>query len=216
MLDWNDKNNNHDDEQENHERWLISYSDFLTLLFTFFVALYALSVVDTKKAESFSESLRRVFKVIESPIMVEDEWSKTIIERLNKQLSGIKGIGIKSDARGLVITLQDYLLFDSGKAEIKPESIEALTKIAEELKTFKNRISIEGHTDNVPITSSQFKSNWELSTARAVSVLHFFLEQGLSPDRFTVTGYAEYKPVDTNETEEGRAKNRRVEIILWR
>ncbi len=215
MLDWNDKNNNHE-EQENYERWLISYSDFLTLLFTFFVALYALSVVDTKKAESFSESLRKVFKVIESPIKVEDEWAKSIIENLNKQLSEVKGIGIKADARGIVITLQDYLLFDSGKAEIKSESKEALIKIAEELKTIKNKISIEGHTDNVPISSSQFKSNWELSTARAVSVLHFFIEQGLSPDRFTVTGYAEYKPVADNETEEGRAKNRRVEIILWR
>ncbi len=215
MLDWNDKNNNHE-EQENYERWLISYSDFLTLLFTFFVALYALSVVDTKKAESFSESLRKVFKVIESPIKVEDEWAKSIIENLNKQLSEVKGIGIKADARGIVITLQDYLLFDSGKAEIKSESKEALIKIAEELKTIKNKISIEGHTDNVPISSLQFKSNWELSTARAVSVLHFFIEQGLSPDRFTVTGYAEYKPVADNETEEGRAKNRRVEIILWR
>lgn len=208
------KNNN---EEENIHRWLISYSDFLTLLFTFFVALYALSNIDIMKAAQMTSSLRQVFKVIDEPISFEEDRNKAIIEDLRKLLNDISGITIKSDARGVVITLPDSLLFDSGSAYLKPESKEALTRISDKLKEIPGKVAIEGHTDNVPLSSSSiYKSNWELSAARASSVLHFLLQRGLAPDRFLIAGYGEYRPVSDNETEEGRAKNRRVELIILR
>ncbi|ACI20276.1 MULTISPECIES: OmpA/MotB family protein [Thermodesulfovibrio] len=207
---------NNNNEEENVHRWLISYSDFLTLLFTFFVALYALSSVDVTKAEKMTSSLRKVFKVIDEPVSFEEDRNKAIIEDLRKLLNDISGINIKSDARGIVITLPDSLLFSSGSAELKPESTDALTRIAEKLKELPGKVAIEGHTDNIPISSSVYKSNWELSAARASSVLHFLLQRGLSPDRFLIAGYGEYKPVATNDTDEGRAKNRRVELIILR
>ncbi|MGB9711413.1 MAG: OmpA/MotB family protein [Thermodesulfovibrio sp.] len=207
---------NNNNEEENIHRWLISYSDFLTLLFTFFVALYALSSVDITKAEKMTSSLRKVFKVIDEPISFEEDRNKAIIEDLKKLLNDISGINIKSDARGVVITLPDTLLFSSGSAELKPEATEALTRIAEKLKEIPGKVAIEGHTDNVPISSSVYRSNWELSAARASSVLHFLLQKGLNPDRFMIAGYGEYRPVASNDTEEGRAKNRRVELIILR
>lgn len=207
---------NNNNEEENVHRWLISYSDFLTLLFTFFVALYALSSVDVTKAEKMTSSLRKVFKVIDEPVSFEEDRNKAIIEDLRKLLNDISGINIKSDARGIVITLPDSLLFSSGSAELKSESTDALTRIAEKLKELPGKVAIEGHTDNIPISSSIYKSNWELSAARASSVLHFLLQRGLSPDRFLIAGYGEYKPVATNDTDEGRAKNRRVELIILR
>lgn len=210
------KRNNNNNEEENVHRWLISYSDFLTLLFTFFVALYALSSVDVTKAEKMTSSLRKVFKVIDEPVSFEEDRNKAIIEDLRKLLNDISGINIKSDARGIVITLPDSLLFSSGSAELKSESTDALTRIAEKLKELPGKVAIEGHTDNIPISSSIYKSNWELSAARASSVLHFLLQRGLSPDRFLIAGYGEYKPVATNDTDEGRAKNRRVELIILR
>lgn len=207
------KNNN---EEDNIHRWLISYSDFLTLLFTFFVALYALSTVDITKAEKMTTSLRKVFKVIDEPISFEEDRNKAIIEDLRKLLNDISGIKIRSDARGVVITFPDALLFSSGSAELKPEAYDALTRIAEKLKEIPGKVAIEGHTDNVPISSSIYKSNWELSAARASSVLHFLLKKGLNPDRFIIAGYGEYRPVASNDTEDGRSKNRRVELIILR
>ncbi|MCS7163911.1 MAG: OmpA family protein [Thermodesulfovibrio sp.] len=207
---------NNNEEEENIHRWLISYSDFLTLLFTFFVALYALSSIDITKAEKMTISLRKVFKVIDEPISFEEDRNKAIIEDLRKLLNDISGVNIKSDARGIVITLPDSLLFSSGSAELKPDSIEALIRISEKLKEIPGKVAIEGHTDNVPIRSSIYKSNWELSAARASSVLHFLLQRGLSPDRFLIAGYGEYKPIAPNDTDEGRAKNRRVELIILR
>lgn len=206
------KNNNEDD---NLHRWLISYSDFLTLLFTFFLALYALSTVDIVKATKLSGSLKEVFKVIDEPIPFEENPNKAIIEDLKKLLNDISGINVKSDARGIVITLPDALLFDSGSASIKPQAYDALTRIATKLKEIPGKVSIEGHTDNVPVSANSiYKSNWELSAARAASVLHFLLRFGFSPDRFVIAGYGEYRPVAPNDTEENRAKNRRVEIII--
>lgn len=203
------------EEHENTERWLISYSDFLTLLFTFFVALYALSVIDQNKAESFSESLKQVFKVIDDPIKLDKEKSP-LIKELELVLKDFQGTSVKEEYRGTVITLPDALLFDSGRAELKPQSKEVLAKLAEKLKGIPNRISVEGHTDNVPIRSETIRSNWELSTLRALSVVHFLIETGISPDRLSATGYGEYRNIADNSTPEGRAKNRRVEIVLLR
>lgn len=214
MISKNRKNNNEDD---NLHRWLISYSDFLTLLFTFFVALYALSNLDLIKAEKMTTSLRKVFKVIDEPISFEEDRNRAVIEDLRKILADVSGVSIKSDARGITITLPDQLLFNSGSAEIKPGAKDTLIKLSEEFKEIPGKIIIEGHTDNVPLSpNSLYKSNWELSSARASSVLYFLLQQGLSPDRFTIAGYGEYRPIAPNDTDEGKAKNRRVELIIQR
>lgn len=204
-------------EEDNTHRWLISYSDFLTLLFTFFVALFSLSTMDLWKAEKFTGSLRKAFKVIDEPIPFEEDRNKAVIEDLKKLLNDISGVEVKSDLRGIIINLPSSLLFDSGSAQLKQESIEVLKRIAEYLRDFPNRVLIEGHTDNIPLsTNAVYKSNWELSAARAASVLHFLIQMGLSPDRFTIAGYGEYRPIESNETSEGRAKNRRVELIILR
>ncbi len=204
-------------EEDNTHRWLISYSDFLTLLFTFFVALFSLSTMDLWKAEKFTGSLRKAFKVIDEPIPFEEDRNKAVIEDLKKLLNDISGVEVKSDIRGIIINLPSSLLFDSGSAQLKQESIEVLKRITEYLRDIPNKISIEGHTDNIPLSSnSVYKSNWELSATRASSVLHFLIQMGLSPDRFTIAGYGEYRPIESNETPEGRAKNRRVELIILR
>ncbi len=202
-------------QDDNVHRWLISYSDFLTLLFTFFVALFSLSTIDLWKAEKFTGSLRKAFKVIDEPIPFEEDRNRAVIEDLKKLLNDISGVEIKSDLKGVIIRLPNSLLFDSGSAFLKRESIEGLRRISDYLRNIPNKILIEGHTDNIPLSSeSIYKSNWELSAARAASVLHFLIQEGLSPDRFTIAGYGEYKPIESNETQEGRAKNRRVELII--
>jgi len=214
-FDLEKQNNKNDDDHENLDRWLISYSDFLTLLFTFFVALYALSVIDQHKAESFSESLKKVFKIIESPIKTELEKSD-MAKELETSLKEFEGAVVKEEPRGIVIVLPDKLLFETGKTDLNPQSRTVLDKIINKLKGIKNKISIEGHTDNVPVKNETIKSNWELSTLRALSVLHYMLESGISPERLSATGYGEYRPITDNDTDEGKAKNRRVEIFVLR
>lgn len=123
---------------------------------------------------------------------------------------------IEMEDRGIVVTLLDKVLFSSGKADIKPAGKEALSKVASVLVDVPNEISVEGHTDNEPIKRSRylFKSNWELSSARATTVLYFLEEQGIYPERMSATGYGEYRPVAENDTKEGRQRNRRVEIVI--
>ncbi|MDI1472129.1 MAG: OmpA family protein [Thermodesulfovibrio sp.] len=203
------------EEKENHDRWLISWADFLTLLFTFFVALYALSTVDKQKAEDLSVSLKTVFKIIDPPIKKDIE-KPDVIKELEKALSQYPEITIRENHRGYVITVQDTVLFKSGEYELNESSKEVLNKIVVALKMLPNKISIEGHTDNIPVKGMTLRSNWDLSALRALSVLYYFKDSGISPDRLSATGYGEYRPISDNETEEGRAKNRRVEIVLLR
>lgn len=201
-------------ERPSHERWLISYADFITLMFTFFAALYALSSTDTKKMEQFSGSLRQAFKVIDEPISLHEDRHKAVIEDLRKVISDVSGVSVKTDPRGIVLTFSDAALFASGAADIKQEASGALEKLSKRINDTPGRITIEGHTDNVPMSGGKYASNWELSTARAASVLNFFVGKGVDPNRFSIAGYAEYRPLTSNETEEGRAKNRRVEMII--
>jgi chemotaxis protein MotB len=143
--------------------------------------------------------------------------AKSLLEEKLKREIGDKQVKLEMAERGLVITLITELLFDSGKAKISSEGAGVLNKIAPILKknAYDNEIGIEGHTDNVPITYSGWKSNWELSTARSTEVLHYLIDKGdLNPKKLSATGYGEYRPVASNDTEEGRQKNRRVEIII--
>lgn len=203
-----------DEEHENHERWLISYADFITLMFTFFVALYALSSMDKGKIEKFSGSLRQTFKVIDEPIHVYEDKSKAVLEEMKRLAQGMQGVSVKGEPRGVVVTFADELLFASGSAELRPEAFSILEKIAVALPATAGHITIEGHTDNVPVAGGAHSSNWELSTSRAASLLHFLLARKLDPDKFTIAGYAEFRPIAGNDTEEGRARNRRVEMII--
>jgi chemotaxis protein MotB len=201
-------------ERPSHERWLISYADFITLMFTFFAALYALSSVDKAKVESFSGSLKQAFKVIDEPIPLYEERTRALVQDISKNIQGIEGVSVKTDPRGVVVTFSDAVLFASGSAEIKQEALGVMGKLSKILNETPGRIMIEGHTDNVPVSGGKYASNWELSTARAASVLHFFIENKVDPNRFSIAGYAEYRPLASNETEDGRAKNRRVELII--
>lgn len=203
-----------EEEHENHERWLVSYADFITLLFTFFAALYALSSLDKAKADKFTGSLKEAFRVIEAPIVVFEEKKKSLIEDIRNNIKDVPGISAKSEPRGIVVTFAEGFLFTSGSAEIKKDALPALERLPKILNSAPGLIAIEGHTDNVPLSGDKYQSNWELSTARASSVLQFFISKDLDPNRFSVSGYAEYRPLASNETAEGRAKNRRVDIVL--
>jgi chemotaxis protein MotB len=252
------KKRGHAEEHENLERWLVSYADFMTLLFATFVVLYALSQIDLAKFKELQVSLQRAFSgqnviqggegVMEqqdttsvmTPGQTEDsaplppifdyiksqmeqgsfENAKKEIEKLQKENpSELEGVDVKVNERGLVFTFVDSLLFDSGSAQIKKAGISALTKVGNiiEAKFSKRTIRVEGHTDNIPIKSALYPSNWELSSARAASIIRFLTNSfGLSRDKFSAVGYAETIPVAPNLTEEGRKKNRRVEIIVLR
>jgi chemotaxis protein MotB len=143
--------------------------------------------------------------------------AKGLLEQKLGQEINDKQIKLQMMEKGLVITVVGDLLFDSGKAQIRSEAKPLLNKVAEILKDnmAQFNVGIEGHTDNVPIKSSGWKSNWELSTARALSVLHYLLnEQGISPERLSAIGYGEYRPVASNEASDGRKQNRRVEIVI--
>lgn len=135
---------------------------------------------------------------------------------LEQKLKGIEGVSLSMEDRGLVITFLDEVLFDSGKAKIKTEAFSALDKVASVItsKAADLNIGVEGHTDNQPIKYSGWKSNWELSTARATSVLHYLVEKGVLPEKLAATGFGEYRAVASNDTTEGRRKNRRVEIVI--
>lgn len=240
----------------NHERWLVSYADFITLLFAVFVTLYAMSQTDKQKVEQVAASYRSAFGVTsgaasgrpeilpktdmmpipsmrnqlknpEKPKVKNDgtvkvqatkQDFKNIKVSLEKYLIEEKAqdkVSMEVNKRGLVISLKEAGFFDSGSATIKPASHDLLAKIAESLLPFGNQISFEGHTDNIPMRSATFQSNWELSTARATNLARHVMDQhGLSPEKIAVTGYGEYRPVADNGTEEGRKQNRRVDIVL--
>ncbi|MGB2600601.1 MAG: OmpA family protein [Candidatus Omnitrophota bacterium] len=143
------------------------------------------------------------------------ETKRMLEQKLRSQIDGDQ-ISLHMDERGLVIILSDDVLFDSGKAEVKPSAKPVLDKVASTIKKKvpgKN-IGVSGHTDNVSIKHSKWKSNWELSTARATNVLHYLVKEGVSPDKLSATGYGEHKSIASNSTSEGRAKNRRVEIVI--
>jgi chemotaxis protein MotB len=227
----------------NHERWLLTYADMITLLAAFFLMLYSMSVVSKGKFEAMVESVRTGFggssisnsgaavtrgvmhaargKGVNSGVMSNNDARRyqeamRDLRRFVEQhhLSG--GVETRSDERGDVISLMsDDMLFNRGQAVLRPTSLELLARIANVLRPLPNEIEVEGHTCNLPIHTDQFPSNWELSTARAGTVLRFFIEVGGMPaKRFKAAGYADTRPLVLNDSEAHRAHNRRVEIVL--
>lgn len=227
------------EEHENHERWLVSYADFITLLFAFFVVMYSVSSVNQGKYRVLSDSLSSSFSNTKpsnklSLVNLPIEKSRKIVVKDN-QKSGInsraflkvanaintlkvpKGVKIISTERGLSIRITDDALFSSGSAAINPQIEEFLDLIAGLVKDLPNLIAVEGHTDNERIRTATFPSNWDLSTARANSLVRYLTEyHHLQSDRFSSTGYAGTRPIESNATSEGQAANRRVELVVLR
>jgi chemotaxis protein MotB len=214
-------------------RWLVSYADFVTLMFGFFLILWASASQDPVKfselALAFKRALNsgpligqqgtgiiagkggRMGEIEISPYVRISETAGEVITQMG--LTDDASVGTRSE--GLVITLSGSLLFDSGKADLRAQSTELLSRLANLLEPVPGDIRIEGHTDNIPIATGDFPSNWELSSNRAAAVLRYFTETvGLPPARFQTAGFAEFRPLVPNNTRENRARNRRVEIIL--
>lgn len=241
-------------EHVNHERWLVSYADFITLLFAFFTTLYAISTVDAKKAGKLVMSLRAVFDldpfVSDKPMLGADSTeppslSGTVAPRLrpirvagipspNKQtkrmsrlmhrLTSMLEIYTKSDLvrvtrepRGIVVTLDAGGFFQSGSERLLPRPREALDLIAEALVAAQLPVRVDGHTDAEPVHSSRFRSNWELSTSRAVTIVSYLSQRyRYPPELLSAAGYGDTRPVAPNNNAANRAKNRRIEIVILR
>ena len=224
-----------EEERENLERWLLTYADLITLLLAFFIMLYVFSKQDTKKYDAMTMQLKAIFS---GGSRIIDEGGRTgsqdiesfsqgtssieIRRELERQIKGMArtegledNISIITDERGIVIRIMDKAFYDTGKADLKENARQTLDNIAPVIKDLPNDIRIEGHTDNVPISTYEFKSNWELSVRRATEVVRYLIEKGdISPKRISAAGYAEYRPVSENDTEANRALNRRIEIIV--
>jgi chemotaxis protein MotB len=243
------------EKHANHERWLVSYADFITLLFAVFVVLYAMGQSDKKKVEEVMQAIQQSFGMATAgatapKVNVIPSQTITIIPSLKPEIkvtpagrarSGQKSRAAEKDfrqikaaveaylvkqgaqskvtleitRRGLIVSLKEAGFFNSGQATIKPEAYELINTIAEVMTQYNNPLRVEGHTDNVPISTAQFPSNWELSTARATNGLRYLLKHyDIDPNKISATGFAEFRPIADNATVEGRAKNRRVDLVM--
>ncbi len=226
-------------EEVRTDAWITTFSDTMTLLLTFFVLLYSFSTVDAAKFEQIASSLQSVLtgetgksildlniKSGEIPLVgepvpttipnndTEDIYKKVQSFIKEKKLEDI--VEIRSDNRGVTIQLRESILFQSGKAEIINKIKPVLDTINGLVSSFPNDIVIEGHTDNVPISNYQYKNNWQLSSARALNVLEYFIDDKtqIHPERFTSVACGEYKPIVPNNSNKNRALNRRVSILI--
>ena len=242
-------------EHENHERWLVSYADFITLLFAFFVVMFASSQTDKGRAKQVSEAVEKaladgksvsvpsaVAKILggtvddkgqgnaqmkgpggaqksakEAPPMEVLELSaslKTLSTQLGDEIKAGK-VEVSMTPRGLVVSLKQTAFFPSGTEVLEPTSLGTVRKVADALKGLSNPVRVEGHTDSIPIHTARFRSNWELSAARAITMMEALADQfGIPHERLAIVGYAETMPVASNDTAEGRARNRRVDLVI--
>lgn len=245
------------EEHENHERWLVSYADFITLLFAFFVVMYSVSSVNEGKYRVLSDALVAAFRSSTKtimPIQIGKDAKSPENQSLARQSPALlaapelplpnvpkqsvreisKGIGqiaskvrkaladlveeelisIRQDDNWLEVEIKSNILFESGSARIQKKSTPILLRLAETIAEFTNPVRVEGYTDNEPISSPIFPSNWELSAGRASSVVHLFSDMGVEPRRMSAVAFSEYHPIADNATLEGRQKNRRVVIVI--
>lgn len=218
----------------NTNAWMDTYADTITLLLTFFILLYSMSAVDTQKLNELTAALKNSLQgstkvtdlknIDQIKVAIEKDGDKLAskYEDLSKKLNKIideKGlkddIKVREEDRGIVLQLGENILFDPGKADLKEDRKKVLDGITSIIKSTDNDVLVEGHTDDVPMHNKEFASNWELSTARAVGVVEYFVdEQKLDPIRFSAKGYGEFKPLVKNDTPEHRATNRRVDILI--
>jgi chemotaxis protein MotB len=233
------KKKKHEEEPENTERWLLTYADLITLLLGLFVILYSMSQVDKTKYQDFASALVRQFgsKTVlagnkgvmftpstktgkaQSPQFSAKNQAKRkkMIKQLfiqfREQIQAGK-MEIRETRDGVAIYLPERLLFDSGRADIRRDARPMLDSITVFLDTIQNPLRVEGHTDNLPIHNDQFASNWQLSVARSMNVATYFMNEKIAPHRMGLAGYAEWRPIASNDNEDGRLRNRRVEIVI--
>lgn len=223
----------------NHERWIVSYADFVTLLFAFFVVLFATANADRGKAGVVAAAVRAALNETKvggahstaNPAALKEnqdrnsaELTRTamellpsmqLLERELKPEIQRGTVELQMEARGLAISFKQAAFFDSGSDQIKPDAIATIGKVGSTLMKIPNQVRLEGHTDNIPISSSRFSNNWVLSSSRAVAVLEVLTGEFRVPRvRLAVGGYADVVPVASNGTEEGRARNRRVDVVI--
>lgn len=250
------KGRRHKAGHPNHERWLITYSDLITLLLIFFVIMYAMSKIDVAKFLTLSESLNAAFNPsnqiplpglgktallqVENPssghqqsftikvaskaqqvqlqnVLREDAVFSQLYQELQQyvdhhQLAG--QLSLANQARGIQITLTDVVLFRTGSDRLRPQALNILADLMPFLQSVPNNITVEGFTDNVPIRTAKFPSNWELSAGRAVNVVRFLIAKGINPTRLSATGYGRYRPIVPNNSAAHRQMNRRVNIVI--
>ena len=220
--------------------WITTFSDLMSLLLTFFILLYSTANVDEEKFQQISGSIQNVLSgvggggILEYYRTVPEVIDDDVLDMLNKEgiQDGILGmhnkvldyvtnedmdkeVTVNMNKRGVFVDIKEAILFDPGSAKIKDGGLDVLEKLEPLLNEFENDIVIEGYTDDVPMNSTIYPSNWELSTARAVAVLRDLSEtRGINPERLSAVGYGEYKPIVANDSAENRAANRRVNILI--
>jgi len=208
--------------------WMTTYGDLMSLLLAFFILIVSFSSVQESEFKKAMGSLQRALGLLKSNVALMSPTQSTVyvpprakvrevVERMLRTMNMPEiedNISFESSDEGVRVRISNPLLFDIGKANLKPEIFPVLDELAALLDTSNFQIIIEGHTDNIPINNEQFRSNWELSAARSVAVVEYFVDLGLDPKRFTSVAYGEYRPLEPNITSEGRAKNRRVEVFI--
>lgn len=233
-----------EEDHENHERWLVSYADFITLLFAFFVVMYAISSVNSGKYRVLSDALGSAFgrnvpmvptdraqigmtlggqprlfsnQRRENAVRREKEQLTDMARDIQKALAPLVSQGkvhVTQSSRGINVEINASVLFAPGEAKLTNESGQALRAVAAVLKNDKHALQVEGYTDNVPIKTPLFASNWELSAVRASSVVRLFVDAGIDESRLIAVGHGDNDPVGPNDTVEGRSRNRRVEVMI--
>lgn len=224
------------------ERWLVSYADFITVMFALFVVLYAMGQTDMKKYKELAESLRQAFSggpahIVDPginmdgagtgdssprPITFEDMGSQTtdsmdVASRMSTVLNAYNmegDVSVQNNIEGMLISLSEQLLFYPGTSDLKESAYPVLDSLAEMLMSMENDVRVEGHTDDTPPQNPAYASNWELSVARAVKVVNYLIDAGIAPERMTASGKGEYSPVFPNDSPEHRAYNSRADIII--
>lgn len=228
----------HAEGHVNHERWLLTYADLITLLVVFFIVMYSMSLTDVRKFQNVAGSLSKAFnngvltgtdgagltesggKAVASMFLdaVEKKDFNAIVDTLGRVVradNSDAAVDVTTSYDGIVISISGSTLFPSGRAELRPEGKTTLDAVIESISSIPNPIRIEGHTDDIAPTSSEYSSNFELSTARATSVLRYFLSRGvIAPNRLSVAGFGEFRPMVPNKDPQSRAKNRRADIVV--
>lgn len=215
--------------------WMVTFADLMSLLLTFFILLFSMSNVDSEKFDTAAQSIQGAFggsgifdkngKMLVSAdedgnlkIDAKQEDIENMHSRVSKYLSSKNlnnEVSVNIDEKGVYFDIKEAVLFDSGSAEIKESGMRVLKELAGLIRDINNEIMIEGHTDNIPINNNKYSSNWELSTARAISVVKYFTEiEKITPGRMAAVGYGEYNPIVANDTEKNRAANRRVNLLI--
>lgn len=200
-------------------RWVVSYADFVTMLLALFMVMYAVLRIDNQKLTEFQNKMQKTFNVEENVTKYQVNYNLHKVGNVDKilqeNLSKYKDVKLLKNDKGLVIRVNNQVLFDEGSSDIKPQAEKTLDQIIKVLTKIDNPVIIEGHTDATPIRNAKYPSNWELSTARATNIISYIIKRGIiSPKRLSAVGYGEYMPIADNKSINGRNSNRRVDIIV--